>query len=130
MIGPDMSSFRQATTRVIVVEAMRCWRQAQASGEAIQPRLSGTLGRYDCAMLSPVLDSLYRFYEAALGRPISIGEASAHSDDEGLLLALIEGGVPRTCINCPNDAATALDCALCSTRIMLALTVAPPARRQ
>jgi hypothetical protein len=77
-------------------------------------------------MLSPVLDSLISFYEAALGRAISIGQGAALSEDELRLLDMVNGSRPRACIDCPEGAASALDCAICSTRIMLALTLGPP----
>jgi hypothetical protein len=82
----------------ILIDAARCWRQARDAGAPIQPRLSQTLAADDCAMLASVLDSLCLFYEAALG-----------------------------CLGCTDSAASALDCALCSTRIMLALTLGGPA---
>lgn len=113
----------------ILIDAARCWREARDSGRSVQPCLSRTLDLHDCAMLAPVLDSLCLFYEAALGRPMTVGEALALSDDEHLLLGLVDGSKPRQCLNCPKGAATALDCALCSTRIMLALTLGQPTAR-
>ncbi|MCZ4107006.1 hypothetical protein O3U67_02815 [Brevundimonas diminuta] len=112
----------------MLVDAARCWRDARDSGKSVQPCLARTLDAHDCTMLAPVLDSLYLFFEAALGRPMTVGEALALSDDEHLLLGLVDGSKPRRCLNCPRGAATALDCALCSTRIMLALTLGQPVR--
>lgn len=80
-------------------------------------------------MLAPVLDSLCLFYEAALGRPMTVGEALALSDDEHLLLGLVDGSKPRQCLICPKGVGATLDCALCSTRIMLALTLGQPTAR-
>jgi len=111
----------------ILIDAARCWREARDNGESVQPCLSRTLDRHGCTMLAPVLDSLCLFYEAALGRPITVGQALALSDDEHLLLGLMDGTKPRRCLDCPQGVATALDCALCSTRIMLALTIGRPA---
>lgn len=116
----------------LLVDAARCWRAARERGEHAQPRLSDLLAVHDCAMLAPVLDSLCLFYEAALGRPMAIGQvtedgARALSADERRLLGLIDGTVARHCVECPEGAAqgtdSPLDCAVCSTRIMLALTV-------
>jgi hypothetical protein len=112
----------------MLIDAARCWRNARDNERSVQPRLARTLDAHDCTMLAPVLDSLYLFYEAALGRPMAVGKALALSDDEHLLLGLVDGSKPRRCLTCPNGAATALDCALCSTRIMLALTLGQPAR--
>lgn len=113
----------------ILIEAARCWREARDSGQPVQPCLSRTLAAHDCAMLAPVLDSLCLFYEAALGRSMTVGQTLALSDDEHLLLRLMDGTAPRRCLNCPTDTAVALDCALCSTRIMLVLTIGQPTPR-
>jgi hypothetical protein len=110
----------------LLVEAARCWRDARDTGRSVQPCLSTTLAAQDCAMLAPVFDSLCLFYEAALGRPMTIGAALELSDDEHLLLPLLDGSTPRQCLNCSSGKATALNCALCSTRIMLALTTGYP----
>ncbi|MET3438075.1 hypothetical protein [Sphingomonas sp. 1185] len=118
-----------AVVPVMLVDAARCWRDARDSGQPVQPCLAQRLDRRGCAMLAPVLDSLYVFFEAALGRPMAIGAASALSDDEHLLVSLVDGSAPRTCLRCPKGARTALDCALCSTRIMLTLTLGQPATR-
>ncbi len=111
---------------VILIEAARCWRDARDRGQTVQPYLSRTLSEHDCSMLAPVLDSLCLFYEAALGRPLAIGAALSLSDDEHRLLGLLNGSMPPQCLDCPKAMAAALDGALCSTRIMLALTVGYP----
>ena len=110
----------------MLIDAARCWREARNSGQSAQPCLSRTLDQYDCAMLAPVLDSLYLFYEAALGQPITVGEALTLSEDEHLLLGLVDGSKLRECLICPEGVGATLDCALCSTRIMLALTIDHP----
>ncbi|WP_447725783.1 hypothetical protein [Sphingomonas koreensis] len=115
--------------REIVVAAARCWREARNMGHSVQPRLSKALSIHDCAMLAPVFDSLLCFYEAALGRPIVAGRSTATSRDERLLLALIDGSKPQSCLDCTESAASALDCAMCSTRIMMGLATGRPAAR-
>jgi len=112
----------------VLIAAARCWRRARDAGDPVQPCLARVLDAHGCTMLAPVLDSLIHFYESALGRSIAIGEATSLSDDEHLLLSLIDGSAPRACLGCTERAATALDCALCSTRIMLALALDRPAR--
>jgi hypothetical protein len=114
------------TVRAILIDAARCWREARNRGQSVQPALSQILNQYDCAMLAPVFDSLYLFYEAALGQPMTVGEALTLSDDERRLLGLMDGSKLRDCLICPQDVVAALDCALCSTRIMLALTIVHP----
>ena len=112
----------------MLIDAARCWREARDHGRSVQPCLSRALDAHDCTMLAPVLDSLCLFYEAALGRPMATGDALELSDDEHLLLGLVDGSKTRQCLNCPKGPASALDCALCSTRIMLALTLGQPVR--
>jgi hypothetical protein len=124
---PEIESSNSAT---VLVDAMRSWRKARDGRHAVQPCLSRALEPHGCTMLSPVLDSLISFYEAALGHTITIGEGMALSEDELRLLDLVEGAIPRACIDCPEGAANALACALCSTRIMFALTLGPAASKR
>ncbi|MEH3046844.1 hypothetical protein [Sphingomonas adhaesiva] len=105
--------------------AARCWRTARDGGAPVQQRLHAMLTRRGCGMLAPVFDSLMALCEAALGRRIAVGAATL-SDDERLLIGLVDGTLPRrACIACPRAQASALDCAICSTRIMIALAIEP-----
>jgi hypothetical protein len=122
------AGFGPGAVPILLVDAARCWRAARDNGDQSQPRLSDMLAAHDCAMLAPVLDSLCLFYETELGRPMAIGQvttdgARALSADERRLLGLIDGTIARHCAECPDGTASPLDCAVCSTRIMLALTV-------
>lgn len=108
----------------LVTAAVRRWCKARDGGEPVQQSLHAMLAPHDCGMLAPVFDSLMTLSEAALGRRIVVGGAIP-SDDEHLLLGLLDGSRQRrTCIDCARSAASALDCAICSTRIMMALTAA------
>lgn len=112
----------------LVPAAARCWRAARDEGEPVQQTLHAMLARHDCGMLAPVFDSLMTLCEAALGRPIAVGARKALSDDERLLVGLLDGSNPRrACIDCAEGPGHALDCALCSTRIMMAMTLGLPA---
>lgn len=105
----------------LVTAAARCWRSARDGGEPGQQSLHAMLAAHDCGMLAPVFDSLMTLCEAALGRKIAVGGA-ALSEDERLLLGLLDGSRQRrACIDCAEGAASALDCAICSTRIMMGL---------
>jgi hypothetical protein len=54
------------------------------------------------------------------------GRAARLSEDERRLLGFMDGTAPRrACLDCPEGAATALDCAICSTRIMIGLAASP-----
>lgn len=108
----------------LVTAAARCWRAARDARAPVQQRLYTMLAPDDCGMLAPVFASLMTLVEAALGRPIAVGGAML-SDDEHLLLGLLDGSKPRRiCIDCADGAASALDCAISSTRIMIDLTLA------
>lgn len=114
-----------AAHRSLLVEAARCWRKARDTGQSVQPCLYKILASHNCEMLAPVFDSLMHLCEGALGRPVAIGEAAALSGDEHLLLGLIDGSKARhACIDCAEGAGSALDCAICSTRIMMGLAIA------
>lgn len=112
----------------LISGSMRCWRQAFDARLAVQPHLSALLAVKACAVLAPVLDSLFRFYEVALRRPLTVGDADNLSEDERLLVHLIER--PDHCraasIGCTAGAMLGLNCALCSARVMLALTLDGP----
>lgn len=109
----------------LISGSMRCWREACDSQVAVQPHLSRLLAVQVCAVLAPVLDSLFCFYEAALERPLAVGEEDGTlSADEQLLLHLIER--PELCrarIGCAPGAMQGLNCALCSARVMLSLAL-------
>jgi hypothetical protein len=79
------------------------------------------LAEPDFALLAPTLDSLIHFFEAALGRLMETGDGRL-SEDEQLLLDLVDGAQSGASIARSQESAHVLDCALCSTRIMLART--------
>lgn len=110
--------------KTLVTSAARCWRAARDRGEPVQQVLHAMLARHDGGMLAPVFDSLMNLYEAALGRAVTVGCVPDLSPDEHLLLGLLDGSRRRNaCIDCAEGPATALDCAICSARIMMALTL-------
>lgn len=104
----------------------RCWRHARDRRAAVQVALHRVLAPRGWGILAPVFDGLMTMAEAALGRPIAVGAGADLSDDERLLLDLLAGTPPRcACLDCADGARRALDCSLCSTRIMLALALDP-----
>lgn len=107
--------------RTILIEAARCWRKARDAGQPAQPYLYRTLLTHDCEMLAPVFDSLMTLCENALGRQVIVGDkAETLSDDEHLLIGMLDGSKQRrACVDCPESAATSLNCAICSTQIMM-----------
>ena len=120
MIRPEDAA---RDTAGLLMHAARCWRCARDNGEPVQRALHRMLAPCKCEMLAPVFDSYLTLCEAALGRRITVGDI-ARSPDEHLLLGLLDGSMRRrACLDCAQGAASALDCAICSTRIMLAMTV-------
>lgn len=108
----------------LITAVARCWRSARNRDESGQQRLYTLLAPLDMGLLAPVFDSLMTLCEAAFGRPVIVGQARAPSRDEILLLGLIDGSRSRrSCVNCDAGTATALDCAICSTRIMLRIAI-------
>ena len=105
----------------LISDVMRTWRTARDEHGPVQQRLHAMLAPMGCDILAPVFDSLMTLCEAALGRPIRVGRRHL-SADETMLIGLLDGTRSRAaCVDCPHATASALDCALCSTRIMLAL---------
>ncbi|MFK3888166.1 hypothetical protein [Sphingomonas sp. NPDC079357] len=100
----------------------RGWRAARDRHACTQQRLHRLLAPHGAGMLAPVFDSLMTLFEVALGRDFMVGTEAALSTDERMLIDLLDGSRPqRACINCPEGAARALHCSICSTRIMLAM---------
>lgn len=112
----------------ILIRAVRGWRQARDSGDAVQPRLFAELSRGRHGMLAPVFDSLIGLYEKVLGRAIAVSRVATPSDDERLLLELMQGVRSRAgCLSCEEGLGSTFDCAICSARIMMAMTLDPAA---
>jgi hypothetical protein len=110
---------------VVLISAMRCWRDARDRGSLVQPCLFRTLAEADGELLAPVLDGLIHSYETALGRAIVTGDGWP-SEDEQLLLNLVDGLRSCASIGASQGCESVLACALCSTRIMLAATLRAP----
>jgi hypothetical protein len=115
---------RAVATSALVLDAARCWRAARDGGHSVQPCLTAILRDHECEMLAPCFDSLMALAEAALGRPLHVGDGGALSEDEHLLLDLLDGTRrTRACLDCHDVIATVLDGALCSIRSMMALVL-------
>ncbi|MFA7441621.1 MAG: hypothetical protein WCZ66_11750 [Sphingomonadaceae bacterium] len=114
----------RAAASAVVLAAARCWRAAKDNGRQVQPSLFAALSRFDCGILAPVFDSLMHLCQAALGRTLRVGHAVKVSEDEHLLLDLLEGakGSRAKFVHDAKLGGT-LDSALHSTRIMLGMTL-------
>lgn len=123
MYAPDLDPIASIP---IITSTLRDWQGAFKAGVPSMPHLFAQLRSPGSALLAPVLDSLFRFYQAALKRPLLVGHDARLSDDEALLLALVSE--PDLCsekLDCPAGIALGFNCALCSARIMLALALEP-----
>ena len=108
----------------LVLQSARIWRAARDASQPVQPSIFVILRRYGCGVLAPVFDSLMTLCEAALGRRLRVGGGRTMSDDEHLLLDLLETpSRVRTRVSCDDGPAAALGCALSSTRFMIALAL-------
>lgn len=125
MGSPRLPALPDASVRMILIDAIRCWRLARDGGEPVQPSLSRTLKNLKSAILVPTLDSLLKFYELALGRRIAVSGNSHLSDDESMLLALMIGSKSRGFSRLGGEAVAAqFQDAIRSARIMLGLAMA------
>lgn len=112
------------TWPTLVLQAARIWRAARDASQPVQPSIFATLRRHGCGVLAPVFDSLMTLCEAALGRRLRVGGGGTISDDEHLLLDLLETpSQVRARMSCDDGPAAALGCALSSTRFMIALAL-------
>lgn len=102
------------------VSLLRAWRGARDQGLATMPAMAKLAPGQDGAILSPVIDSLARLFELALGRPLGIGRDEMLSADEHLLLDAIgrQGCRPDWA---GEGVSATLTGAIRSARIMLAL---------
>lgn len=108
----------------LMTAAARCWRSARDTGAPVQQRLYALLSLQGVGMLAPVFDSLMTLAETALGSRFIIGGKTL-SDAEKLLIDLLNGAQSRqSAVDCAEGIGVALDCAIRSTRIMLATTFA------
>jgi hypothetical protein len=109
----------------VVVAAIRCWRSATDADRPAMPRLFALLADRDCEVMAPAFDSLLRLTEEVLDRPLSVGGRAGCSADEALLLELLSSRTRLQPRNARADALSALACAICSTRVMLRMALAP-----
>jgi hypothetical protein len=104
----------------LLVDAARSWGRARQAGRPVQPCVFRTLCARDCGLAAPAVDSLMVLCEAALRRPLALGASTARSDDERLLVALVQGATTRdACIDCPAGLGAALDSAAGAVQTIL-----------
>ncbi|MDT0576483.1 hypothetical protein RM533_09810 [Croceicoccus sp. F390] len=108
------------TSEGIILDAMRCWRDAKDNGEAVQPCVYRTLARHRLEILAPVFDSLMTICEAAMKRSIIAGEDGYPSSDETALIdMLLDPEEGQIHVGRIQEDRILLNCALRSTRLMM-----------
>jgi hypothetical protein len=110
----------EAERQVLLVPLVRAWHAARDGGRATMPALARLLEGEERPILAPVIDGLVCMFEAALGRPIGIGRDGQSSDDERLLVALLQ--TPALQPPGTDSIRGLLDGALRSARVMLTMT--------
>ena len=95
----------------LFLDAMRCWGAARWAGQPTLVRLHARLGRHGWAQLLPAIDSLLDLSEAMLGRRLRLGRGPALSDDENMLINLLQG---RPIAPIVHQCSNAVACAFCS----------------
>ncbi|OJY63136.1 MAG: hypothetical protein BGP16_04700 [Sphingobium sp. 66-54] len=100
----------------MLIEAARCWRDAQDSREPVQPSLFAMLSRYGHGMSAPVFDSIMTLVEGVSGRRIATGTGPSLSEDEHRLIGMLDEASPSSG---DSGLVAALDCAVKSLRILL-----------
>jgi hypothetical protein len=124
VVGLPRPHFQAAA---LVTAVARRWRSARDLGLPVQARLYALLSPRHWELLTPTFDSFMALCESALARPIATGRGPDLSRDETMLVGLIDGSLPRgECIECAIGPARALDSAIRSTRIMMALVMSAP----
>ena len=104
----------------LLVDAARSWGRAREAGQPVQPCVFKALCVHDCGLAAPAVDSLMTLCEAALQRRLALGASTARSDDERLLVALMQGASARdACIDCPGGLGVALDSAVDAVQTIL-----------
>lgn len=112
----------------LILLSARRWREARDTGLPVQPHLFTELAPEGAGVLAPVIDSLMRFYEIVLRRPVSVGRGGKASQDEELLLDLLTGAKLRADLfDDSGGMGHAFDTALASTRIMVRKAFGLPA---
>ncbi len=110
----------------LLVEAVRCWREARDKRQPVQSSLFVLLSRHGHGMLAPVFDRVMTLAEGVSGRRIAIGDGETLSEDETRLIDLVEAGGDR---QEDEGLGASLYCAVASLRILMArsnLAPAPP----
>ncbi len=106
----------------LVVDAVRCWREARDRHNPVLPILFARLEDRQAGFLAPAINALLAMHEAWSGRPFHAGDPATLdlTGDERRLLASLEMSTPSATAGAARPSLIApLRIALRSTRIIL-----------
>ena len=111
-----MNSMHSAVARrspaalYLFVEMARCWSKARRGRRPALTMLHSRVGHYGCGPLLPALDSMFALTTTLLGRPLRPGRSAGLSDDENMLINLLQG---RRVAALGHQCSEALLCTFC-----------------
>lgn len=107
----SVTARRSSSALFLFLEAVRCWGRARRMRRPTLTSLYAHLGHYGCGQLLPAVDSLLELSESLLGRPLQMGRGEALTQDENMLINLLQG---RRIAPLAHRCSDALLCAFCS----------------
>ncbi|WIW88556.1 hypothetical protein K3M67_00790 [Sphingobium sp. V4] len=115
----------------LFLEAVRCWSAARRAGQPVLARLHARLGHHGWAQLLPAIDSLMALTETALGRRLATGRGPLLSEDENMLINLLQGRRIAPVVHACSDAVACAFCsAVRSVQILMDMELGRPGQRQ
>lgn len=115
------STTSEPAPAALVVDAVRCWREATDRQSPVLPILFARLETRQAGFLAPAISALLTMLEAWSGRRFRAGDAGAShlTEDERQLLALLDRPTPPITRAARPSLTSPLRIALRSTRIIL-----------
>lgn len=110
---------------------VRCWSQARRTRRAALTQLHARFGQYGCGQLIPAIDSMLDLTSRMLDRPIRAGRGPALSDDENMLINLLQGRrVAMLDHRCSEALLCAFCCAVRSVQVLMDMELGQARARQ
>lgn len=115
----------------LFLEALRCWGQARRAHRPTLVHLHARLGHYGCSQLLPAIDSLLDLTGTLLGRPLHFGRGPGLSDDENMLINLLQGRPVAPLVHrCSDALLCTFCCAVRSVQVLMDMELSRPATRR
>lgn len=115
----------------LFLEAVRCWGRARRLRRPTLNHLYARMGHYGCAQLLPAIDSLLDLSITLLGRPLHLGSSPNLTDDENMLINLLQGCRDAPFAHaCSEGLLCTFCCALRSVQILMDMELGQGAMRK